>query len=66
MLAIPPAMEECSSFSTSLPASGYESMVGRRKGESGSGMGRDRRDAQRARRINGNMQQWELGKRENL
>jgi hypothetical protein len=36
-----------------------EGMTG--KGGEGSGMGRDRRNAQRARRMNQNMQQWGLG-----
>jgi hypothetical protein len=30
----------------------------RRKGRTGSGIGRNRREAQRARRSNQNMQQW--------
>jgi hypothetical protein len=39
---------------------------GRRKRRTGSGMGRDRKDAQRVRRINLNMQQWGLGGKGNF
>jgi hypothetical protein len=39
---------------------------GREKVGAGSGMGRDRRDVQRARRMDGIMQQWGRGGRENL
>lgn len=45
---------------------GWESGGRRGKGGTGSGMRRDRKDAQRVRRINLSMQQWGLGIRVNL